>query len=51
MRGRASTRRRSVDIWPGFVDALTSLLLVITFVLVVFVLAQFYLRATLSGQN
>jgi len=51
MRGRASTRRRSVDIWPGFVDALTSLLLVITFVLVVFVLAQFYLRATLSGQT
>ncbi len=47
----SSRRRRPVDIWPGFVDALTSLLLVITFVLVVFVLAQFYLRATLSGKN
>jgi len=52
MPGRASLRRRRpVDIWPGFVDALATLLLVITFVLVVFVLAQFYLRATLSGQN
>ena len=52
MPGLASQRRRrTVDIWPGFVDALATLLLVITFVLVVFVLAQFYLRATLSGQS
>jgi chemotaxis protein MotB len=52
MPGRASRRRhRPIDIWPGFVDALTSLLLVITFLLVVFVLSQFFLRATVSGQN
>lgn len=52
MPGLASLRRRrTVDIWPGFVDALATLLLVITFVLVVFVLAQFYLRVTLSGQS
>ena len=52
MPGRASRHRhRPIDIWPGFVDALTSLLLVITFLLVVFVLSQFFLRATVSGQN
>ena len=52
MPGLASLRRRRpVDIWPGFVDALATLLLVITFVLVVFVLAQFYMGATLSGQS
>jgi chemotaxis protein MotB len=51
MPGRFSSRRRQVDIWPGFVDALASLLLVITFVLVVFVLSQFYLRGTVSEQN
>jgi len=51
MPGRRSSRRRPVDIWPGFVDALASLLLVITFVLVVFVLSQFYLRGTVSEQG
>lgn len=51
MPGLSSRRRRTVDIWPGFVDALTSLLLVITFVLVVFVLSQFYLRGTVSEQS
>ncbi len=48
----ASRRRRySLDIWPGFVDALSSLLLVLIFVLLVFVLAQFFLSETLSGRN
>ena len=51
MPGRFSSRRRQIDIWPGFVDALASLLLVITFVLVVFMLSQFYLRGTVSEQN
>ncbi|MBK8175570.1 MAG: peptidoglycan -binding protein [Rhodospirillales bacterium] len=43
--------RRHLDIWPGFVDALASLLLVIIFVLLVFVLAQFFLSETLSGRD
>jgi chemotaxis protein MotB len=43
--------RRPLDIWPGFVDALASLLLVIIFVLLVFVLAQFFLSETLSGRD
>ncbi|MBI1777251.1 MAG: peptidoglycan -binding protein [Proteobacteria bacterium] len=40
-----------MDIWPGFVDALATLLMVIIFVLMVFVLAQFYLGAALTGRD
>jgi chemotaxis protein MotB len=43
--------RRSIDIWPGFVDALASLLIIIIFVLMVFVLAQFFLSQALSGRD
>ncbi len=37
--------------WPGFVDALASLLMVIIFVLMVFVIAQFYISQKLSGKD
>lgn len=47
--GRRS--RRHLDIWPGFVDALSTLLMVIIFVLMVFLLAQFYLGQALSGRD
>ncbi|MEP2945544.1 MAG: peptidoglycan-binding protein, partial [Lentilitoribacter sp.] len=40
---RNRRRDRSVDYWPGFVDALSTLLLAIMFLLSVFVLAQFFL--------
>ena len=43
--------RRHLDIWPGFVDALASLLLVIIFVLLVFALGQFFLSESLSGRD
>ncbi len=43
--------RPSVDIWPGFVDALSTLLLVFIFLLVVFVLGQFFLNQLLQGQD
>ncbi len=43
--------RRTFDIWPGFVDALATLLLVIIFVLLVFVMAQYFLGAALSGRE
>lgn len=43
--------RHGVDIWPGFVDALANLLLVFIFILMVFVLAQFFLSQTLSGRD
>ena len=40
----ASARRRSpLNYWPGFVDALSTLLLSIVFLLSVFMLAQFFL--------
>jgi len=48
----ATRRNRSrLDIWPGFVDALAGLLLVLIFVLLVFVLSQFFLTETLSGRD
>ena len=43
--------RFAVDIWPGFVDALSTLILSIIFLLVVFVLAQFFLGQLLQGRT
>ena len=43
--------RRSINIWPGFVDALATLLLVVIFVLMVFMIAQYFLSVALSGSN
>lgn len=52
---RSSRTRRSrgysADYWPGFVDALTTLLLVLIFLLSIFVLAQFFLGQALSGRD
>jgi chemotaxis protein MotB len=51
---RALSRRgRSEDApyWPGFVDAMAQLLLVITFLLSVFMIAQFLLAREISGQD
>ena len=45
-------RRRHIDYtWPGFVDALSSLLMVIIFVLMIFVLSQFFLSQKMNGQD
>ncbi|MGI6244420.1 MAG: peptidoglycan -binding protein [Pseudochelatococcus sp.] len=48
-RGRRESRR--VDYWPGFVDALSTLVLSIVFLLSVFVLGQFYLSQELTGKD
>ncbi|PPR77184.1 MAG: hypothetical protein CFH01_01656 [Alphaproteobacteria bacterium MarineAlpha2_Bin1] len=48
---RRSQGTRSQNYWPGFVDALAALLLVIIFLLVVFVLAQIFLTEALSGRD
>ncbi|MET3794867.1 peptidoglycan -binding protein [Aquamicrobium terrae] len=48
-RGRRSYRH--IDYWPGFVDALSTLLLAIMFLLSVFVLAQFLLSREISGKD
>ena len=42
-------RNRHIDYWPGFVDALSTLLLAIMFLLSVFVLAQFLLSREITG--
>ncbi len=44
-------RRPSIDIWPGFVDALSQLLMLIIFLLLVFTAGQFFLSAALSGRD
>ena len=48
-----SHRRRfeSVNYWPGFVDALSTMLLVIIFLLSVFMLAQFFLSREVTGKD
>jgi chemotaxis protein MotB len=44
-------RDRTIDYWPGFVDALSTLLLVFTFLLSVFVIAQFFLTQEITGKE
>ena len=48
---RSRYSERSVNYWPGFVDALATLLLAIMFLLSVFVLAQFLLSQEISGKD
>lgn len=53
MAGLGSRRRggHEAPYWPGFVDAMAQLLLVITFLLSVFMVAQFLLAREISGQD
>ena len=51
MTAIARSRQRDTNIWPGFVDALATLLMVIIFLLMIFVLAQFFLGQALSGRD
>src|SRR5580658_6498987 len=44
-------RRSNIEVWPGFVDALSQLVIVIIFVLLVFTAGQFFLSDALSGSN
>ncbi|OOG72562.1 putative lipoprotein YiaD [Ensifer sp. M14] len=48
---RKGRSQRTIDYWPGFVDALSTLLLSIMFLLSVFVLAQFLLSREISGKD
>lgn len=48
---RQRGRGNAVDIWPGWVDALSSLIMVVVFLLMVFVVAQFYLSTALQGRD
>ena len=48
---RARRRETRLDYWPGFVDAMATLLLVIIFLLSVFMLGQFFLTREISGKE
>ena len=49
----ARTRRNDsgMNYWPGFVDALSTLILSIIFILTVFVVVQFYLQQEVAGKD
>ncbi|MFO0416462.1 MAG: peptidoglycan -binding protein [Pseudomonadota bacterium] len=44
-------KRRDFDVWPGYVDALSSMLMMIALVLMVMVAAQFYLGNALNTKD
>jgi chemotaxis protein MotB len=48
-RGRRTTSE--FNYWPGFVDALSTLILAIVFILSVFVVVQFYLSQEVTGKD
>ena len=48
LRGRLSD---STNIWPGFVDILATLLIVIIFILMIFTVSQIYLSDAISGRD
>jgi chemotaxis protein MotB len=50
-RGRRSHQGGGLEAWPGYVDALSTLLMVIIFVLLVFALAQGFLSVALSTRD
>src|SRR5215510_1557349 len=43
--------RRQLEAWPGYVDVLSTLLMVIVFVLMIFVIGQMFLSNALSGRD
>ena len=48
---KRSGSRFEASIWPGFVDAMTALLLILFFVLSIFMIVQFTLRETITDQD
>ena len=48
---RRTGARFQASIWPGFVDAMTGLLLVLMFVLTIFMVVQFVLTERITGQE
>src|SRR5262245_6235768 len=52
MAGLRSLRReRGLNVWPGYVDALTTLLLSVVFLLSVFVVGQFFLSQEVMNRD
>ncbi len=48
---RGQAPRQEINVWPGWVDALSSLVIVVIFVVLVFVVAQSFLQGTLAEKN
>lgn len=48
---RRGSQRFSANIWPGFVDAMTALLMVLMFVLTIFMVVQSVLRETITTKD
>ena len=48
---RARRSEGGMNYWPGFVDALSTLILSIIFILTVFVVVQFYLQQEVQGKD
>src|SRR5271170_3653942 len=46
-----SRRDSGMNYWPGFVDALSTLILSIIFLLTVFMVAQFFLSQEMAGKD
>jgi chemotaxis protein MotB len=48
---RLARRDRTLNVWPGYVDALATLLLSVVFLLTIFVVGQFFLSQEISGRD
>lgn len=51
MANIANRSRHTFNVWPGYVDALSALLMVVIFLVLIFSVAQFLLSQILSGQE
>lgn len=51
MMGSRPRSRSNINVWPGYVDALSALLMLVIFMLLVYVVSQLYLSQTLSDRN
>jgi len=51
MRGGSRRQARTIDVWPGFVDALATLVIAVVFVMMVFAVFQFYLKDVIAGRD
>ncbi|MFO7713788.1 peptidoglycan -binding protein [Desulfosarcina sp.] len=51
MSAIARRSQREFNVWPGYVDALSALLMVVIFLVLIFSIAQFLLSQVLSGQE
>ena len=47
----AKRPQQAFNVWPGYVDALSALLMVVIFLVLIFSIAQFLLTQILAGQE